>query len=75
MKTENIIADVIFGITFSALGFSMIFGRKKIVDALISSNNVFWNTIGFASNEKRAVLLTNIMIPILGAIFLTIGTV
>jgi len=75
MKTDNIFADIIFGIAFSTLGFGMIFGRKIFVDALISSGKVFWAKIGLAPDEKRAELLTNIMIPIMGAIFLVVGVV
>ncbi|MHB8697684.1 MAG: hypothetical protein ACYC9J_06540 [Sulfuricaulis sp.] len=75
MKTDNIIADFVSGIIFSALGFSMVFGRKKFIDALISSNKIFWDKIGYAPDEKRAVLLTNVMIPIMGAIFLAVGVI
>ncbi len=75
MKTDNFIADIIFGVIFSSLGFSFIFWREKIIDALISSNKVFWDKIGFAPDEKKALLLTNIMIPNIGAIFLAVGVI
>ncbi len=75
MKTDNFIADIIFGIIFSSLGFSFIFWRGRVIDALISSNKVFWEKIGFAPDEKRAELLTNIIIPIIGAIFLAVGVI
>lgn len=75
MRTDNVFADIIFGIIFSSLGFSFIFWRGKVIDALISSNKVFWEKIGFAPDEKKAMLLTNIMIPVIGAIFLVVGVI
>jgi hypothetical protein len=75
VKTDNVIADIIFAIIFSSLGFSLIFRREKIIDALISSNKVFWEKIGFTPDERRSIFLTNIMIPIMGAIFLVVGIV
>lgn len=75
MKSGNFIADIIFGIIFSSLGISFIFGREKVVSALIASNKVFWEKIGFDADEKKALLLTNIMIPIIGTVFLAVGVV
>jgi len=75
MKTDNLIADIVFGIIFSSLGFSFIFKREKIINALISSNKVFWENIGFSPNEKKGMFITNIMIPIMGAIFFVVGLV
>lgn len=75
MKTDNIIADIVFGIVFSCLGYSFIFKRGKIVNALISSNRVFWGNLGVTPNEKKGMFMTNIMIPIMGIVFLIAGVV
>lgn len=73
MKTDSLIADLIFGVIFSLLGYGFILKREKIVNALLASNKAFWGNIGFTPNEKKGVLLTNIMIPIMGIIFGVIG--
>lgn len=75
MKTVNLIANIICGIIFSSFGFILIFKREKIVKALILSNKVFWENIGFTPDEKKGMFITNIMIPIMGAIFLVVGLV
>jgi len=73
METDNIIADIVFGIIFSCLGYSFIFKREKIVNALISSNRVLWENLGFTPNEKKGIFITNIMIPLMGVVFLIVG--
>ena len=73
MQTDNIFADVIFGAIFLSLGLRLTLGRRKTIDALISSNQVFWNKMGFAPDEKRARAVTSIMIPIMGVIFLAVA--
>jgi hypothetical protein len=75
MKTDNLIADIVFGIIFSTLGFNFIFRRGKIVNALMASSKVFWENIGFRPNERQGMLITKIMIPVMGAIFSIVGIV
>ena len=73
MQTDNIFADIVFGIMFLSVGLRLTFGRKKTIDALISSNQVFWSKIGFAPDEKRARAVTGIIIPIMGVVFLAVA--
>jgi hypothetical protein len=73
VHSGNFFADFFMGIIASALGCIFIFWREKIIKALTSSNKVFWEQMGFIPNEKGAVLLTNIMIPITGGLFVVAG--
>ncbi len=75
LKTNRFIADLVFGIILSVLGVSFLFYRKKIISALMASNKVFWERIGFAPDEAKGMFITNIMIPIIGIIFLLVGGV
>ncbi len=63
------IADFIFGIVFSLIGLYSLVRRKKIIDALMASNKVFWDKLGFATKEKQGLFMANIMIPFMGAVF------
>lgn len=73
MKTDNLFADIVFGIVFSSLGYYFVFYRERIVTALISSNKVFWENLGYISNEKKGIFLTNILIPSMGLVFFVVG--
>ncbi len=73
MKTDNIIADIVFVITFFVLGINLVFNRKKIIDALMASNKVFWEKIGISTDEKKGIFISNIMIPLIGVTFLIVS--
>jgi hypothetical protein len=73
MKTDNIIADLAFGIIFLFLGFNILFRRKKIIDALMASNKVFWEQIGFTTDQSKGTFMSNIMIPFIGITFLIVS--
>ena len=75
MKTVNPILDIIFGMVFLSIGFVFVYKRVRIADALMSSSRVFWEKLGFTINYKRGIFVTNIMIPIMGAIFFVCGIV
>ena len=65
---KNFIADIFVGIGISIIGFNFFFRREKTIDALLSSNKVFWEEMGYTPNERRAAFLTQIMIPLMGAL-------
>ncbi len=73
LKTENLIADLLFGIVFSLIGGFFILRRKALISALLFSSKVFWEKMNFHPDEGRSALLANIMIPIIGVCFLLIG--
>ncbi len=74
-KSESPIVDLIFGVLFCGFGFYTVGHRKKIVEASLSSSKIFWEKIGFFQGENifRDVL-TSFMIPLIGIIFATVGT-
>jgi hypothetical protein len=73
IETTNAPVDLLLGVIFFMLGGYMLFCRKKVVDALLDSNKVFWGQIGFGYNEKNAVNMTNFVIPIMGLLFFCVG--
>ena len=73
LETTNIYGDLIFGVLFCSLGGYILLRRKTVIDALLSSNKVFWDKIGFAYNEKASLFMTNIMIPTIAVLFLCVG--
>ncbi len=73
MNTENFVAGIVGGIIFSFLGCVLIFWRARVIDAMIASNQVFWEKIGYSPNNKRGRFLANVMIPFIGIVFLAAG--
>lgn len=72
MNTEDIVAGIIFGLLSICFGFNLTF-RRKITDSLLASNKVFWTKMGFSPDERVSRTLTNIMIPVMGLVFMTAG--
>ncbi len=73
MKSNNVVADIVFGIVFFFLGYFFVFQRKRLIDALLESNRVFWGKIGITPNQTRGASISNIMIPFMGLTFLIVG--
>lgn len=73
IKTATPVVDLIFGLIFSTIGLFIILNRKKIIDGLILSNKIFWEKLNLSQPKEVVVFLTNVMIPIMGMIFLIIG--
>jgi hypothetical protein len=73
MKSNNVVADLVFGIVFILLGYIFVFQRKRLVNALIESNRVFWGKMGFTPNQARGTAISNIMIPFMGLTFLIVS--
>lgn len=70
MKSEDIFGGFIpFAIISITMGFVMFFKKWKIVDALVSS----YKTFGFTVDEGRVIRIANIMVPIMGVIFMVAG--
>ena len=72
-ETTNIYGDFIMGILFLSIGGYLLKFRKNVISALLCSNKVFWVKIDFCYSEKVANYMTNIMIPVIGALFLCVG--
>lgn len=72
MNTEDIVIGIIFGLLFICFGFNLTFTRK-ITDFLLGSNKVLWTKMGFSPDERVSRTLTNIMIPIMGLVFMAAG--
>ena len=73
-SSENpILIEMIFSIVFLILGFLFTLCRKRIVEALVLSNKVFWNRLGFSTNDKVVVFLSNIFIPVIGIVYSVVG--
>ena len=75
METDNVFGIIIPRLIALTVGFIFIFQREKIVDALISSNKVFWEKVGVAHSGRIGVFITKVMIPFMGAIFVVMGIV
>lgn len=75
MKTDNVIADIISGIVALFLGINFTWRREKIINALIASNKIFWEKMGFSPDQKKGVFLTSFIIPLMGVLFLLAGIV
>lgn len=73
MKSNNVVADILFGIVFFFLGYIFVFQRIKLVNALTESNRVFWEKMGITPNQSRGTAISNIMIPFMGLTFLIVG--
>lgn len=73
IETTNAPVDLFVGVVFFMLGGYMLFFRKKVIDALLASNKVFWGQIGLGYNEKIAINMTNLVIPIMGFLFFCVG--
>ncbi len=73
LRSENLMADLLFGIVFSLMGVFFILRRKMIISALLSSSKIFWQKMHMQYNNEESAVLTNIMIPIIGGCFLIIG--
>lgn len=69
----NPIADIIFGIVFSFIGFEFIYKRTTVVDAFMASTKAFWEKFGYIPNYERGQFITRIMIPFMGVGFLMGG--
>jgi ammonia channel protein AmtB len=72
MKSDNFIADLIFGIIFLFLGFNLVFNKKKVIDALIESSKMFWGKMGITTDQTKGAL-TSVMIPLIGVTFLIVS--
>lgn len=57
----------------TCVGFIMIFKRNKVIDALFSSNKVFWGKMNYSVSDYRNRAIANIMIPLMGLIFMVGG--
>ncbi len=73
IKTTSPVIDLIFGLIFSLIGMIIIVNRKKIIGALILSTKVFWGKLNFFQPKEFGIFLTNLMVPIIGVVFLVIG--
>jgi len=73
MKIEDIVQGIVVGIIFTCAGFTMTFKKKKFIDALLSSNKIFWEKMNLSVNEDKNKAITNIMIPLMGLVFLAVG--
>jgi hypothetical protein len=73
MKIEDIVQGIVVGVIFTCAGFAMTFRKKKFIDALLSSNKVFWEKMNYSINEDRNRSIANIMIPLMGLVFLAAG--
>ncbi len=65
--------DLIVGLALFFFGGYLLLYRKNVVKALLSSNEVFWNTLGLRISNEPGMSITNIMIPIIGFIFFIVG--
>jgi len=72
-ETSNIWSDLIIGIIFLFIGGYLLLFRKNVIDALLLSNKVFWTKIGLCYGEKVTNYTTNIMIPLIGILFVCVG--
>jgi hypothetical protein len=72
-ETSNIWSDLIIGIIFLFIGGYLLLFRKNVIDALLLSNKVFWTKIGLCYGEKVTNYMTNIMIPLIGILFVCVG--
>jgi len=73
IELTNAPVDLLLGVIFFVLGGYMVFCRKKVIDALLASNKVFWSKICFSYNEKIASKMTNFIMPIMGLLFFCVG--
>ena len=73
MKIEDIVQGIVVGVIFTCAGFTMTFKKKIFIDALLSSNKVFWEKMNLNVNEDRNNAIANIMIPLMGMVFLAAG--
>lgn len=73
LHNDNSIAEMIIGIIFFLVGLYILLNSRKVITALLSSNKVFWEKMGFYHFEKVSLFLTNIMIPFMGIVFFATG--
>ena len=84
LQNNNFISEIIIGVIFFSIGIYILLNRKKVITALLSSQKVFWGKMGFKHgffhkeklnkfNEKATKFSANIMIPIMGVVFLATG--
>ena len=73
MKLEDIIGGIMAGGMLTCVGFIMVFKRNKVIDALLSSNKVFWEKLNYSFSEDRNKAIANIMIPLMGLVFMAGG--
>jgi len=65
--------ELFHGIFFSLTGAFAIINKKKITNAVISSNIVFWKTLNMSKMNTGDNIVTIIMIPVIGFIFFILG--
>ncbi len=76
LKTDGSLGDLIPGVLLSGVGFYILFHRKRILDALLSSSKVFWDKMGILRNESTlGTSISSFMIPLIGFIFSVVGLV
>lgn len=73
MKLEDIIGGIMVGGMLTCVGFIMMFKKNKVIDALLSSNKVFWGKMNYSFNGDRNRAIANIMIPLMGLVFMAGG--
>ena len=73
LESKNVIGDLIMGGIFSGIGAYACFYRKKVITALLASNQEFWSKFSLQVNDKASVLITTIMISLMGLVFLGAG--
>lgn len=72
LQSTNILADLMNGAIFVLVGGYILLRRKKIVNALLASSELFWKEFGVNQN-KYSRFMSNIMIPLCGAVFFGVG--
>lgn len=73
MKLVDVVGGVIVGIILMCTGFMFVFQRKRVIDALLSSNRVFWEKMNCHPSADRNRIVANIMIPFMGLVFMAGG--
>ena len=73
LESKNVIADLIMGGIFFGIGAYTCFYRRKVVTALLVSNQEFWSKFNLPPNNNTSVFITTIMISLMGFVFLGVG--
>lgn len=73
IEATDMYGDLVVGLALSLLGGYLLLYKKNVVKALLSSNEVFWDTLGLRISNEPGMTITNIMIPIIGFIFFITG--
>ena len=73
IEVGNFTGDLCGGIIFTVIGLYISIRHKKIVNALLRSNEVFWKNFNVKQNSKASACITSIMIPLMGIMFFLVG--